>query len=270
MTFVYVWTPPVSGVLVGGGTPQNVQITIDDIPAGEAFLIEGVAGDYVWQVRAGAGVSDGSAIVRGDNRSPINVPYFYRVTWGDTVWLSQDVTVSYPTKYAFQSLSGRSTAFVKWMDNGLPMAPEVRYSAFAVPGRRRPVIRTDGATAGGGQLVLDTGGTQTAALLSLLSTGRPLVVRTDGDVRDFPTVEILLVTNVESELTGAGIQDEDTRRWSLSYLLVDDPEPNTPLALSTWNDFDDVYAGLTWADFDEQWAGSTWSVFDRFDWEGQA
>lgn len=117
---------------------------------------------------------------------------------------------------------------------------------------------------------MDTTGEQTPALWSLLSTGRPVVIRTDGDVRDFPPVEILLITRFPSELTDARIQTGDTRRWTLEYLLIDDPDPDAVIPSSTWDDFDAVNAGLTWDQFDLQWVGADWDAFDRFDWEGQA
>jgi len=78
------------------------------------------------------------------------------------------------------------------------------------------------------------------------------------------------VTLISVDIEAAGPSPSDYAMLSLGACLVDDPEPNTRIATSTWNDFDTVYAGLTWDDFDTQWAGATWDDFDRFDWAGQA
>lgn len=39
---------------------------------------------------------------------------------------------------------------------------------------------------------------------------------------------------------------DDSRVWSLSYLLVDDPEPSSALAAFTWDDFDAAVSSLVW------------------------
>lgn len=257
--------------LVGAAVPKLVQITATAVPAGVPYTVEGFVGDHTWPVRGGSGVGEGTNVILADNRTPINTPLQYRVNLGDDVtWESAPITVPYAGKYVLQSLDGRSAVEVRWMDNGLPWDAEVRSAAFAVAGRPRPVLRLEASGAGGGELEVKTSGMQTRALVDLLSTGQPIVVRTDGDVRDFPPVEVVLPTRVSSTLTGERIQEGDVRLWALPYLLVDDPEPNTRIATSTWNDFDTVYAGLTWDDFDAQWSGATWDDFDRFDWAGQA
>lgn len=255
--------------LVGAGEPKAVQISAPGMAPGAPYRVEGVAGSFTWRVRGGTGVTDGSVLVLADNRSPLNVAFFYRVYEGDVMWRSEDITVPHDGKYVLQSLNGRTSVVANWQDDGLPREPELRSQSFMVAGRVRPVVRLDVAGAGGGSLVFDTTGDETPALADLLGDGRPFVIRTDMTVRDFPPVEILLPVRVSSQLTGARIQDGDTRRWNIQYLFVDDPEMNTPLSTSNWNDFDAVYAALTWDDFDAQWAGLTWDDFDRFDWAGQ-
>lgn len=263
--------PQIGVYLVGSGVPQDVQIVMPELVAGQSYLVEGTALGTTWVVRGGRGVSGGGQLVIVDNRAPLNVPVVYRATInGTTVWESWPITVEFPAKYVLQSLDGAFTAPVKLMSNGLPREPDVRASSYQIPGRRRPVIRFDIPGDGGGTLVVDTTGEQTPLLASLLADGRPIVVRTDGDVRDFPPVEIVLVMKAPSELTEARIQTGDTRRWTLQYLLVDDPDPDAVLPSSTWDDFDAVNAGLTWDQFDLQWVGADWDAFDRFDWEGQA
>jgi hypothetical protein len=257
--------------LVGTGTPQDVQVVIPGLTAGQVYLVEGTAVGSVWPVRGGRGTSNGSQLVLSDSRAPINVPVVYRVTVGGVmVRQSEPITVPHPEKYVLQSLDGQTTADVELMASGLPREPEPRVSSYSIPGRPRPVVRYDVPGEGGGSLLVDTTGEQTPALAALLATGRPVVVRTDGAVRDFPAVEILLITGFPSQLTDALIQAGDTRRWTLEYLLIDDPDPDAVLPSSTWDDFDAVNAGFTWDDFDLQWVGADWDAFDRFDWEGQA
>lgn len=269
--FVYVPVPAVQVALVGSGVPQDVQIVIPGLTAGQVYHVEGTAGAFTWTVRGGKGISDGTTLILGDTQTPLNVPITYRVTVnGVLVWASEQITVPAAGKFVLQSLDGRNTAAPSLMSNGLPRSLDIRSASFAIPGRARPVIRMDTTGDGGGNLLLDTTGSETSDLYDLLAAGRPIVIRTDGDVRDMAPVDVVLVTDASSVLTDARIQDGDTRRWTLTYLLIDDPDPSAILALSTWDDFDAVYAGQTWAAFDAQWAGSTWDAFDRFDWEGQA
>jgi len=263
-------TSTVQLALVGTGEPHDVQVVVPGLAVGQAYTVEGTALGTSWLVRGGRGTADGSQLVLSDSRTPINVPVVYRVTVGGVVVRqSEPITVPFPEKYVLQSLDGQISADVELMASGLPREPEPRASSYSVPGRRRPVVRYDVPGDGGGSLLVDTTGEQTPALAALLATGSPVVVRTDGAVRDFPAVEVLLITKYPSRLTDALIQAGDTRRWTLEYLLVDDPDPDAVLPSSTWADFDAVNAGLTWDSFDLQWVGADWDAFDRFDWEGQ-
>ena len=261
----------VTAALVGSGVPRDLQVVVGGLAAGQRYLVEGLAAGTSWTVRGGRGVSTGATLILGDTQTPLNVPVTYRVTVNDVMlWASAPVTVAAPEKYALQSLDGNKTAIPRLMSNRLPRSLDVRAASFAIPGRSRPVVRMDTTGDGGGQLLLDTTGTETGDLYDLLAAGRPIVIRTDGDVRDMAPVDVVLITDASSALTDARIQDGNTRRWTLTYLLIDDPDPDAILSLSTWDDFDAVYAGQPWTAFDTQWSGSTWDDFDRFDWEGQA
>lgn len=261
----------VTAALVGSGVPRDVQVVVTGLTAGQRYLIEGLAVGVSWAIRGGRGVSTGVTLILGDTQTPLNVPATYRVTVnGAVLWTSAPVVVAAPEKQVLQSLDGKRVAIPRLMANGLPRSLDTRTAAFAIPGRSRPVVRMDTTGDGGGQLLLDTTGTETGDLYDLLSTGRPIVIRTDGAVRDMAPVDVVLITDASSVLTGARIQDGDTRRWTLSYLLIDDPDPDAILSLSTWDDFDKVYASQTWTAFDTQWTGATWDLFDTFDWEGQS
>ena len=60
--------------------------------------------------------------------------------------------------------------------------------------------------------------------------------------------------------------DVAERIWQLKGTIVDLPQPNTTLTLSTWNDFDK--RRLTWSGLDaRRWP---WDQFDRTIWQEDA
>jgi hypothetical protein len=256
--------------LVDSGSPRPVQLVIAGLPAGVDYTLVGQTTDgQTWPVPGGTGTTTGQQIVLVDNRAPLNADVTYVLTAGGVTYYSNEVTVASTQRAIIQSLDGQTVVEFVWRDNGLPNEPTVYGTAFEVPGRERPPVRFAAGGAGGGSLEIRTDRENTARLHTLLRAGRPVVVRTDGAVRDFPAVEILWITAAGNALFGAF--DPRTRQmgtdrvWSLPYLLVDDPEPGTPLAAFTWADFDAAWAGKTWADFDAFYTGQTWDQFDRQD-----
>lgn len=264
MSTVIVDGVGVTVALLGVVQPQPVQIVITGVTAGDAVTVRGVAGGSSWAVPGGVFTSTGEQVVLVDNRAPINIPVAYEVTVGGSTVTSTSVTVGYDgARQVLQSLDGRTVVDFVWRDNGLPMEPVLRSVAFDVPGRARPPARFAAGGDGGGSLSIRTNAAGTAALLTMLKTGRPLVLRTGGAARDFPAVELLLIQVAPNSLFGA-INAREDRVWNLPYLLVDDPEPGTVMAGSTWDDFDAAFA--TWDDFDAYFAGQDWDAFDRVDW----
>jgi hypothetical protein len=156
------------------------------------------------------------------------------------------VTVAHPG-HVLQSLDGQLSARIRWIDNGDPRELDLRSTTFAVPGRARPPVRFAAAGDGGGELVMETVGSETANMHALLASGRPLVLRTDGPVPFMPAVELVLPVRGSHRIYGADTRYGDTRRWTVPYLLVDDPEPGTALAAFTWDDFDEAMTGRTWS-----------------------
>ena len=259
--------------LVSAGSPQPVQIVVNGVPAGVAYTVVGSTGDgSTWPVPGGSGVSAGSQVVLVDNRSALSAPVTYVLTAGGVTYTSNVVVVAFPDKYVIQSLDGQTSVRFVLRSNGLPGEPTFASTAFDVPGRDRPPVRFVPGGDGGGELEIRTDRENTVTLRALLKAGRPLVVRTDGNVRDFPAVELILPTGGRNQLWDVaepGGMSTD-RVWSLPYLLVDDPEPGTALSAFTWDDFDAAWAGKTWADFDAYFAGLTWDAFDTTDWENLA
>lgn len=257
--------------LVAAGTPEPVQLVIDGIPSGASYTVFGVVGASSWSVPGGVGVGTGGQVVLIDNRAALNAPVTYRVITGGQATDSAPVTVPYSGgRWVLQSLDGDTVVDFVWQANGLPQERVVRAATYDVPGRARPPMRTAPGGDGGGALRVRTTRAGSAGMSSLLRTGRPVVLRTDGAARDWAAVELLLVTDASSALWDAydpqtGEMSTD-RVWSLSYLLVDDPQPSAVLSAYTWDDFDDAMSTRTWTAFDALFAGSTWDDFDTYPW----
>jgi len=263
-------TPWVDVSLVPSGTPNPVQIVLTGIPNGVAYEVTGTTGDgSSWPVPGGAGVSTGAQVVLVDNRSALNSPVTYTATWGGATYTSAPIAVPYAGRAVLQSLDGQTTIPFVWRDNGDPREYVVRSVAFDIPNRARPAIRYATGGDGGGTLQIRTARTASAELVNALRTGRPLVLRTDGAIRDIPAVEIILIRAASNRSWGAitapGVVSAD-RVWDLPYILVDDPEPGTALAAWSWDDFDAAMATRTWADHDALFAGSTWDAWDTYPW----
>lgn len=262
----------ISASLVGTSTPKAVQVVVTGLTNGQAYVIRGKFGTVKWAVRAGSGTSDGTQVIRSDLFAPINTPVSYEVEVvevdGAVAATSSPITVPYTgpdsdgSKYVLTSLDGKSAAGFTWQDNGDPREVAVRASRFEIPGRARPVVMYDVAAGEDGALVVNTEDANTAAMLALVRAGAPLLLRTDGTVRDLAPVEIVHIISAGRILTGARNQ----RRWTLGFTVIDDPEPLTVVPTSTWADFDRAYTGSTWNTFNTEWAGSTWNVFDLEDW----
>lgn len=264
----------IAASLVSADIPQPVQIVVNGVPSGTAYTVVGTTGDgSEWPVPGGVGTSAGGQIVLVDNRSALNTPVSYRVTAGGATYTAAPVTVAFPGEHVLQSLDGQASVAFVWRDNGMPGEPTFASETFDVPGRARPPVRFVPGGDGGGELEIRTNRENTARLTAMLKTGRPLVVRTDGAVRDFPAVELVLPVSAPNTLWPAMTpQGPSTDRVStIRYLLVDDPEPSVALAAFTWDDFDAAMAGRTWStgasSFDALFAGQTWNGFDTYDWD---
>ena len=270
MSIVLVDVPLVVATLLTGDAPRMVQVVVSGLTAGQRVVVTAVTSAGVESsVPGGDVVSGGSQLVVTDNRGPLNTAVRYRATVDGVPYLSDEVFVAYPAgRYLIQSLDGQTVVRFTLQANGLPRELTLSSVTFDVPGRARPPARFVPGGDGGGSLVIRTDRENTARLEGLLLAGRPLVVRTDGTVRDFPAVDIILPLGAPSrlwdEVTVGGMSTD--RVWSISYLLVDDPEPSQALAGSTWADFDAAMATYTGADFDALFEFSTGNDLDAYDW----
>lgn len=251
MSVVLVDVPVITATLMSAEDPQPVQIVITGLTAGQSVVVTAVtATGAEFTVPGGRRVATGPTLVLVDNRGPLNMPIRYQLLVGGATYLSGELTLTYDRHYLLQSLDGRTVARVRWLDNRDPRSYTVNLVAFAVPGRRRPPVRFAAGGDGGGELVLTTVGAQSKVLEELVLSGRPLVLRTDGLIPFVAPVDILAPLKVDNSLAGLFVQWGDTRRWTIPYLLIDDPEPSAAMAAFAWEDFDVVYAASTWGELD--------------------
>jgi len=265
----------VTATLVGSAVPQAVQIAVTGATIGDSYTITGAdgAGD-AWTIRGGdSTVAVGTSIVLADVATPINTAITYTVTHdADAAFATASpVTVPYTSpiaapnasSYVLSTLDGSLSAAFLWMNNQDPLETPMRNALFYIPGRAAPVVRYDVPGADIGTLQLLTESTQTPALKTVLTAqGGLCMLRTDGTLADFPSVQFLAITNNQRILPGAGTE----RVWTLAYATIGDPEPDAVVAAVDWDDFDLPWSTDTWTSFNTSWASGTWDGFDRFDW----
>ncbi len=260
-----------ASLVTTAGSPPPVQIVLTDVPSGAEYVVTGSTGaGSSWPVPGGSALGDGGQVVLVDNRSALNVPVTYSAVVEGVTYAAAPVTVVHPGKAVLQSLDGQVSVDFVWVENALPREPQVNAAAFNVPGRRRPPMRMAPGGDGGGDLVIRADRDNGEDMAALLAAGKPVLVRTDGTVRDWPAVELIHLVSAPSRLWGAveGGQMSTQRVWSLGFLFVDDPEPSQALSAWTWDDFDQaaLVSFPTWDDFDALFAGSTWDDFDTTEW----
>lgn len=260
--------------LVGPTEPRAVQVAVTGLSGGEVVTVAGSAAGHSWSVRGGRSVTVSGSVLRlVDVATPINAPVTYTVTVDGVEHVEGPITVPYtppagesPTG-VLQSLDGRVVVpIARWLRNDDPRDLHLRSVALAVPGRDTVVGRWDVAAGESGVMDVRLSPASSAALERHLRTVGPvLLVRTHGSVRDLPAVQYVMLTAVPRELSRVHGHYSD-RVWSLRFELIDDPEPDTIVPISTWDDFDAAFADLTWDDFDAEMAGMTWDDFDALDW----
>lgn len=251
--------------LVSSGTPQPVQVVVAGMTAGQAFT---VAQTDAWGSRGvsgGQGVATGEQVILIDRRAPLNIPIHYAVTTAGTVTTSAPITVPYGRPVLIQSLDGLTLVDFVWRSNGLPSEPVIRSHTFDVAGRDRPPVRFVAGGDGGGALEVRTDRANSEKLHTLLKRGRPLVVRTNGTIRDFPPAEIIAPQPGAASRLWDSVSNGQMgtdRVWTVPYILVDDPEPSVAQVAFTWDYVDAL--GLTWDEFDA--LALTGDQVDAYNW----
>lgn len=258
----------IAASLVPAGSPEPVQIVLTGVPTGTGYTVTGTTGSgSSWPVPGGVGVSSGVQVVLVDNRSALNALVTYQAIVAGVTYVAAPVTVTHTERYVLQSLDGQTAVDFMWDDNGMPRDFVSNTATFDVPGRARPPVRYAPGGDGGGSLRIRTNRQNTEGMKALLRKGRPLVLRTDGAIRDLDAVDLIQVVGKPSNILWGGDGGLSTQRmWSLEYVLVDDPEPSAALSAWTWDDFDAAMATRTWDDHDALFAASTWDQWDTYPW----
>ena len=262
--------------VVEDGQAPRVQLVIPAAlaPAGTACYVEGIASTgFKWIPRAGVWTGTGEQRVIGDSLAPINTEIRYRLT------TSRGVEVeSSPVVRRWQGLSlmtdtaGKMPVNLLWQGTD-QREMKLRLTEHEVPGRATPVM-VYAPTMGAGTVSMTarTNLKDTPALKLLLGTPTPVALFHNPEhcvqcrlgTCDVDLVTVLAVTSASMER--ARRLDVAERTWTIKGTIVGIPQPRTPLALSTWNDFD--ARTLPWAALDgRRWS---WEKFDRTIWQEDA
>jgi hypothetical protein len=246
--------------------PTDVQVVVNGMTNGLTFQVTGAAGGSTWTVPGGIGVSDGTQLVLYDNRSAINVAITYSVLTGGATYSATPVTVPYSRNYILQGIDGLIQVPFTWQRNGLPRRTVPNVVAYNVAGRSRPPTRFAPGGDGGSTLSVRVSELLEPALEELVKAGAPVVLRSNGSIRDWPAVELFTITDAPSGLWIDNPSVSPERVYDLQVVFSDDPEPAVAATAFTWLDFDTVYSSFTWSTWDTEWSPSTWNSFDSYDW----
>lgn len=262
--------------LVESGQAARVQVVIPSalVPAGTACRVEGIADTgFSWVPRGGVWESDGGQRVIGDQLAPINTPVRYRLTTSAGVAVESDHVVrEYRGLSLMTSVTGSMPVDLLWQGaDQRELKPRV--TEHEVPGRPTPlVVYSPTMGAGTVSVTARTNLKDTPALKVLLGMPTPVAlfhnpvhcVQCRLGTCDVDLVTVMAVTSASMERSPR--LDVAERIWTIKGTLVGLPQPNTPLALSTWNNFD--ARTLAWSALDgRRWS---WDRFDRTIWQEDA
>jgi hypothetical protein len=259
--------------VVEGGQAARVQVVIPSalVPAGTSCRVEGLTDTgFTWVPRGGVWDSDGTQRVIGDQLAPINTQIRYRLTSSAGVDVeSTPVVREYRGLSLMTSAAGTLPVNLLWQGTDQrDLRPRV--TEHEVPGRSTPlVVYAPTVGAGTVSVTARTNLRDTPAMRLLLGTPTPVAlfhnpahcVQCRLGTCDIDMVTVMAVTSASMER--APRLDVAERTWTIKGSVVGLPQPRTPLALSTWNDFD--ARALTWAALDSRrWS---WDKFDRTIWQ---
>lgn len=259
--------------VVEGGQAARVQVVIPSalVPAGTSCRVEGLTDTgFTWVPRGGVWDSDGTQRVIGDQLAPINTQIRYRLTSSAGVDVeSTPVVREYRGLSLMTSAAGTLPVNLLWQGTDQrDLRPRV--TEHEVPGRSTPlVVYAPTVGAGTVSVTARTNLRDTPAMRLLLGTPTPVAlfhnpahcVQCRLGTCDIDMVTVMAVTSASMER--APRLDVAERTWTIKGSVVGLSQPRTPLALSTWNDFD--ARALTWAALDSRrWS---WDKFDRTIWQ---
>lgn len=262
--------------IVEGGQAARVQVVIPAalVPTGTSCRVEGLTDTgFTWVPRGGVWDSDGTQRVIGDQLAPINTQIRYRLTTSAGVTAETTPVVrEYRGLSLMTSASGTLPVNLLWQGaDQRELKP--RLTEHEVPGRATPlVVYAPAMGAGTVSLTARTNRRDTPAMKVLLGRPTPVAlfhnpvhcVQCRLGTCDVDLVTVMAVTSASMER--APRLDVAERTWTIKGTIVGIPQPRTPLALSTWGDFD--ARTLPWAALDgRRW---DWDRFDRTIWQEDA
>lgn len=259
-------------ITLGSERVPHVRIVIPgtDLTSGAlwelwASYTDGLGDVQSYRVRGASGVPASAQVVLVDVAAPLNTTVTYSLTVDGTVTVTGTTTRTYTGRDVLQGVDGDEVVDFNWLAaGGDPREPVVRVHVTDVPGSPRPPARLAPVLgAGGGSILADTSGVDTAAMRRLL--GRPCYVlhnpsRCTIPGCDIPPSELVLITRAGNDRSDR--IDAAHRHWNLEYLLIADPEPSYRVPVSTWGDAEG--ADLTWGE--AATVAATWGAAELVDW----
>ncbi len=260
--------------LVGTTSPRQVQIDVGGTSPGDIVSIVGSLGTFSWSVRGAADiVATGSQVLRRDNLAPVNVAFTYIVTVNAVQYESSEITVTYGANYVLTGLDGLDSVDFTWLDNDAPVDIDFNQHFTRVPGRDTDVMRYAEGGVESGEYLVQTVKSDTLVLRTILRKGAPVVLRTNGSIRDIPPVSIVGITSAHRELRRKGGNSSD-RNWLLGWRDASDPRATVPVTAWTFADMNAVITaeGGTFADLNSYITamGGTFADINAWDWESEA
>lgn len=262
--------------VVDSGQARRVQIVVPArlAPKGAHCRLMGrTAAGFTWTPRAGVWEGDGLQRVIADALAPINAPITYTLQAGSGV-----VAESTPVVRQWQGLSlltdtsGAQGVNLLWQGTD-QRELKLRVTEHEVPGRSTPlVVYAPAMGEGTVSVTARTNLRDTPAMKVLMATPTPVAlfhnpahcVQCSLGTCDVDPVTVMAVTSASMER--APRIDVAERTWTVKGVIVGLPQPNTPLALSTWADLD--ARRIPWNTLDARnW---TWEQFDRNLWQEDA
>lgn len=229
-------TPTASGSITATAVPSTGRVTLAITWTAALYLnVYRVAGSEVSQVRGGSPIGSTGSVTFSDPEAPLDTPVYYQVTS--------------PT-YQYQTLTSNTVTLVSngsswlthpnrpelstqlWVERNPPKRRAIARGVFPVLGRKRPIVRTDGARKAPSYVLPCATETQVAwvNMLELLEDGSPLLLRTPINY-GYDPLTWLSVGDVDEDPVAGSVLDW-TRRWPLPVEEVDAPSildaPVTP------------------------------------------
>lgn len=255
----------ISVSLIGVPPVQSAQIAVTGLVAGDVVAVWREWDGHSELVRGAYGATSlSTAMVLGD----ISVPFGIEVTYRAQVGGEQVTdTITVPEvdggHVLSDPLTGEYVLVRQLVAGGDDRGNEFRGSVLRPAGRDKPVAIYDVRSADAGSWLMQTRTAEaTAALKALLAAGGPLVHRPGSPgLLDFPATEVIQPLSVTRSLLGV-----DGRTWSIPYEVVDEPDPDLAVSLSTLQDLADAYDTLTLDDLATDFAGLTLLDVATTDW----